>query len=439
MLRHSSAVTPAILGGPPAVTRPYVPDWPKITEREIAVVVDLMQRGVLSIYDRSGVIAELENAFAAYHGVHYALTHNSGTSALHAAFFAVGVGPGDEVVAPTYTFLSTVVPILQCNGTPVLCDIDSVTLTVDPDSLRRAITPRTRAIVLTHIWGHPADMDPICATAREYGLPIIEDCSHAHGAMYKGRKVGTIGAIGVFSLQTHKPLVAGEGGMLITDDQNYYERAILLGHFGDRALQCVMLPHNRRFAETGFGHKYRMHPLAAAIANVQFPHLDEWNEGRRRNMDYLTEQLRDVPGVTPPTTRPYATRRGYYTYKPSYNREAAGGLALDDFIEALRAEGVPAKRPDSRPLHLLPLFQEGPDRLHHHSCPQRCPYVAREVVYRPGDLPVAEAAFERLLSLPTFTDDAKVTLDQSAGAFKKIAANYEQLRVWFRARERERP
>ncbi len=414
---------PAILGGPPAVTIPYTPDWPKIGDEEIAAVVELMHKRQLSIYDRSGVIAELEDAFAAYHDVRYALTHNSGTSALHAAFFAAGIGPGDEVIAPTYTFLATVVPILQCNGIPVLCEMDPETLTIDPESIRQSITPQTRAIVVTHIWGHLAEMDDICAIARLHDLVVIEDCSHAHGATYRGRKAGTIGDIGVFSLEGHKPIVAGEGGMLITNNQDYYERAVLLGHFGDRAKQCVELPHNRRFVDTGFGHKYRMHPLGAAICNVQLRHLDEWNEMRRENLDYLSEQLREVPGIIPPVTRPHTTRGGFYGYKPVYDKDALDGLPIDLYIEALRAEGVQVKRPDSPPLHLLPLFQDLPDRLYHHSCPWECPHAKRKVTYKPGDFPVAESIFEKLLSLPTFTDPARDIIDKYIVAFEKVATH----------------
>ena len=420
---------PAILGGPPAVTQPYEPDWPKISDAEVLAVENLLRQKVLSIYDRSGVIAEFEDAFAAYHGVRYAITHNAGTSALHAAFFAVGIGPGDEVIAPTYTFLATVVPILQCNGIPVLCDMDPETLAIDPNSIRQNITPQTRAIVVTHMWGHPAEMDEICAIAKQHNLPVIEDCSHAHGALYRGEKVGTIGDIGAFSLEGHKPIVAGEGGMLITNDQNYYERAILLGHFGDRAYQEVQLPHNRRYVDTGFGHKYRMHPLAAAIANVQLPHLDEWNEMRRQNLDYFTEGLLLVSGIIPPVTRPHVTRGGYYGYKPVYEQEMLDGLPIDLFIKALQAEGVRVKRPDSPPLHLLPLFQTGTDKLYHHGYPWECREAKRNVVYQQGDLPVAERIYNKLLSLPTFTNPAKELIDQYIEAFQKVAANATAIRT----------
>jgi perosamine synthetase len=418
---------PAILGGPPAVTSHFTSDWPKIGDEEIAAVVELMHQRVLSIYDRSGIIAEFEDAFAAYHGVRYALTHNAGTSALHAAFFAIGIGPGDEVIAPTYTFLATVMPILQCNGIPVLCDMDPETLNIDPDEIRKNITPQTRAIVVTHMWGHPVEMDAVCDIAQEYQLPVIEDCSHAHGATYRGRKVGTIGDIGAFSLEGHKPIVAGEGGMLITNNQDYYERAVLLGHFGDRAYQCVHLPDNRVFVDTGFGHKYRMHPLAAAIANVQLGHLDEWNAMRRENLDYMSQQLSHVKGIEPPTTRPHVTRGGYYGYKPLYNSQELANLPIELYIEALRAEGVQVKRPDSRPLHLLPLFQEGRDRFYHHNCPWACPHTKRNVTYQQGDLPVAERIYGRLLSLPTFTDPAKELIDQYAIAFAKVAAHATEI------------
>lgn len=228
-------------------------------------------------------------------------------------------------------------------------------------------------------------------------------------------------------MEGHKPIVAGEGGMFITNNQDYYERAILLGHFGDRAQQCVKLPHNRRYVDTGFGHKYRMHPLAAAIANAQLAHLDTWNEMRRQNLDYFSDRLRDVPGITPPVTRPHVTRGGFYGYKPVYEPEVLDGLPIDLYIDALRAEGVRAKRPDSPPLHLLPLFQDSPDQLEHQRLPWVYPHARHHIRYRPGDLPVAERIYDKLLSLPTFTDPAKELIDQYVVAFAKVAANAAEL------------
>ena len=148
---------------------------------------------------------------------------------------------------------------------------------------------------------------------------------------------------------------------------------------------------------------------------------------RRQNLDYLSERLRQVPGITPPITRPHVTRGGFYGYKPVYEQDVLGGLPINLYIKALRAEGVRVKRPDSRPLHLLPLFQAGSDRLYHHSCPWECPHSKRNVTYKPGDLPIAERVFEKLLSLPTFTDPAKELIDQYVVAFEKVAAHAEEI------------
>jgi dTDP-4-amino-4,6-dideoxygalactose transaminase len=172
-----------------------------------------------------------------------------------------------------------------------------------------------------------------------------------------------------------------------------------------------------------------MHPLACAIVNAQLPYLDEWNELRRQNLDYLTERLRDVPGVIPPVTRPHVTRGGYYGYKPVYEQEQLDGLPIAMFIEALQAEGVRVKRPDSRPLHLLPLFQAGTDKLYHHGYPWECAEAKRNVVYQQGDMPIAERMFDKLLSLPTFTDPAKELIDQYIVAFQKVAANAAAIRA----------
>lgn len=417
----------ALFGGPKIVTIEKPPDWPIITNEEIEAVTELLKKRVLSIYDRSGIIEEFEDNFARYHGIKYALTHNSGTSSLHAAFFAVGIGPGDEVIAPTYTFLATVVPVLQSNGIPVLADLDPEILTIDPEEVEKNITPQTKAIVVTHIWGHPVEMDEIMRIAKKNNLFVIEDCSHAHGATYKGQKVGTIGDIGCFSLEGHKAMIAGEGGMLITNNQHFYERAMLLGHFGQRIKQEVKLPENRLFVETGFGHKYRMHPLAATIANIQLKYLDTRNEMRKKNLDYLSEKLSDVKGVEPPLTKPYVTRGGFYGYKPVYKQDELKGLPIETFIEALKAEGVKIKRPGSKPLHLLPLFQDHPDKLYNYGCPWKCPHAKRNVIYKAGDLPKSEEMYAKLLSMPTFTEPAMDIIDQYIAAFNKIENNVDKL------------
>lgn len=417
----------AILGGAPAVKTKNFPVWPKVSEEEIEAVVRLLRHNTLSIYDRSGIYEEFENNFARYHNVKYALAHNSGTSALHAAFFAAGVGPGDEVLAPTYTFLATVTPILQTGAFPVLCEMDPETLTIDPEDAAARITPNTRAIVVTHMWGHPCEMDRLMEIAASNKLILIEDCSHAHGATYKGRKVGTIGHIGCFSLEGHKAVHAGEGGMLITNEQGFYERAILLGHFGQRAKQEVKLEPYRRYVETGFGHKYRIHPVGAAIANARLKHLDEQNEIRSRNMNWFSRRIAEIPGIKPPIIKDYVTCGGWYGYKPVYQTTELEGLPLDRYIEALGAEGVPIKKPGSKPLHLLPLLQDYPHRLKAIGSIWKSADSPPPYFYKPGNFPVAERIYEKLLSLPVFAEPAESLLEEFALAMEKVAKNFALL------------
>ncbi|MFQ6078263.1 MAG: DegT/DnrJ/EryC1/StrS family aminotransferase, partial [Thermodesulfobacteriota bacterium] len=294
----------ALFGGPKAVTLDdsEALRWPIITNEEIEAVNELMRKGEVSV---SPIVKEFEQEFADYCGAKYALAQNNGTSTLHAAYFAVGISPGDEVITPVYSWHLQLMPILAAHGVPVFCDIDPKTLNIDPEDIERKITPRTKAIVVVHVYGHPAEMDDILAIAKQHKLAVVEDCSHAHGAEYKGRKVGTFGDVGCFSLQGSKLMVAGEGGILVTNNTKYYERAIMLGHY--ERIPSLTLPDYTKYQWMGkevppicFGYKYRIHPLGAAIARVQLKHLDERNDIRRKNLEYLSQGLKDIKGVDPP-------------------------------------------------------------------------------------------------------------------------------------------
>jgi perosamine synthetase len=420
----------AIKGGPRAVSAHWERDWPLIGDEEIEAVVDLMKRRVLSIYDRSGIIAEFEDSFADYHtrGPErpYAVAHNSGTSALHAAYFGLGLRPGDEVIVPTYTFLATVVPLLNTGAVPVFADMDEQTLNADPAAVAQLISPRTRAIVVTHMWGHPADMEALCRLGEESGLPIVEDCSHAHGATINGRKVGTFGTVACFSLEGHKPIVAGEGGALVTWSREIYERVLMLGHFGKRIKDEVADPALLPFVQTGFGHKYRMHPLAAAIANQQIRRLDGRNAQRARNLELLADQLSGVPGVQPPRARAGTTYGGWYGFKVRYDPAQFEGLPLQRFLAALQAEGVQAKVPGSPPLHSLPLFSLTATQARQLALPWAdfLPPEPRAV----EPCPVADAVYPTLMSLPTFSgSDCDEVIVQYGEAFAKVASSWKEL------------
>ena len=419
----------AIKGGPRAVTIEWERDWPLIGSQEIEAVVNLMERRVLSIYDRSGIIAEFEDSFADYHSLDtrrpYVVSHNSGTSALNAAYFGLRLRPGDEVIVPTYTFLATVVPLLNCGVVPVFADMEAETLNVAPASVVKLITPRTRAVVLTHMWGHPADMEELCRICEQAGLPLVEDCSHAHGATINARKVGTFGTAACFSLEGHKPIVAGEGGALVTWSREIYERALMLGHFGKRVKEEVAAPELLPYLQTGFGQKYRMHPLAAAIANQQIRRLDARNEQRRRNLEFLADLLSGLPGVQPPRAQPGFTYGGWYGFKVRYDAAQLGGLPMSQFLAALQAEGVQAKRPGSPPLHNLPLFALSREKARQLALPwaESLPNEPRAV----AECPVAEAVYPTLISLPTFSGDCDPVIRQYGEAFAKVTSSWREL------------
>jgi len=314
---------------------------------------------------------------------------------------------------------------MNCGAMPVFADMDPVTLTVDPQSVRRLVTERTRAIAVTHMWGHPANMGALSQIATEASVPLIEDCSHAHGATINGRKVGTFGAVACFSLEGHKPMVAGEGGVLLTNSREVYERAMMLGHFGRRIKDEVHDEQLRPFVETGFGHKYRMHPLGAAIALVQLSRLDARNDQRTFNLDLLSDLLRSVPGIRPPVTMPGYSRGGWYGFKPQYVAEELGDLPKESFMAALRAEGVQIKNPGSPPLHMLPLFALSRSEARG----LRLPWAEFLPDSRPvaADCPVAEEVYPKLLSLPTFSGNCEEVIRQYGAAFAKVAGNWREV------------
>jgi perosamine synthetase len=389
--------------------------WPPITEADVQAVTELLRRGEISYYGREGEVAALEEAFGAYVGVAHTLACSSGTAALHSAYFGLGLEAGDEVIAPTFTFLSTVMPLFVVNAVPVLVDAEPDTGNIDPDAIEAAVTPRTRAVVVVHINGHPCDMDRIVDICRRRNLRLVEDCSHAHGATYNGRQVGSFGDVAVFSLQGAKLVAAGQGGLLLTPDRDIFERAVLLGHFRNRSFDDVTSDEYRAFGTTGYGLNYRMHPLAAALARRQFEDLDAYIDGREANLGALSAGLGTVAGVDPPSRRPYATRHPYFNYKPLYDAAALDGLDRRRFIQALKAEGAPVEDSTSLPLHCEHLFQVRDDgsRTYGREPNRR--------VYGAGDLPNAESYSERAMRIPTYTDPRPRLMEQIVAAFEKVS------------------
>ncbi len=328
------------------------PDWPRITREDFLGMVDVLKKKRLSISDGSGIIAEFEKRFAIWLGRRYALAQNSGTSTLHAAYFAISLKYGDEVIVPSYTWHSSVSPMLHLGAVPVFCDIEPDTLTIDPLQIRKLITRKTKAILVCHLFGIPARMDEIMQIASAHGLKVIEDCSHAYGTLYKGKKVGTFGDISCFSMQASKSLPAGEGGVFCTDNKGYFERALLLGHFGRLG---DLKGDKRRYSSTGLGFKYRPHPLAISLALTQLGRLDDHISVANMNCELMEKLLSGIPGIRIFEKPEYCERRSYYGFRFGLDEQEAK-LKKSEFIRKLRQEGIPADDERYVLLHEKELF-----------------------------------------------------------------------------------
>lgn len=420
----------ALLGGEKAVKCPPKDGWVQVNDEVKAAVMALLDKGVVSVSGPTGVVGEFEAAFAEMTGSRYALAMNSGTATLHSAYFAVGVGPGDEVLVPSYTWHATATPVIHCAATPVFCDIRPESLTIDPDDVERRITPRTRALCVVHVFGNVCDMDRLCDIADRNKLALIEDASHAHGAMWKGKPVGSFGQIGCFSMQGSKAVSGGESGVAVTDDPVLLDRMILLGHFGRPRVGAVDVVNE--IGDMSLGIKYRAHPWAIAMANVGLKRLPELNEKRTANYELLNDELRDCPNIEVIDALPGATRAAYLEFKFKLSRSAVDAVGRNRIVEAMQAEGAPVTADRYSDinftyglLHAAPLF----------TTVQRselggCFYdpVRPEPPVRPT-LPAAEDLNQRLISLPGFIDVSRESLVEVAGAMRKVLENLDELRA----------
>lgn len=416
----------ALLGGSKAVTLDYETEanLPLVSQKAIDAAVELMKKGEISL---SPVVSEFEEKFTKYVGAKYGACLSNGTSCLQAALFGVGIGPGDEVIVPSFTFWASAAPIVAANGVPVFCEVDPDTHCIDPADIEKRITPKTKAIMVVHVWGNPCDMDAIMAIAKKHNLKVVEDCSHAHGAMYKGKKVGTIGDVGCFSLQGSKILIAGEGGIFVTDNKDYYERAIALGCY-ERLGALDDSSVYKQYALTGMGHKFRCHPLGIAIANVELDDLDRRNKIRNENALYLEKAIEDIDFIALQKVYDGAEKEFSYHYA-RYDHEKFGGIRLVTLLKALAAEGVVCGLCGYGRLHQAKLFVEGD--VHGKGCPVKCPYADENRTSEGLELPVTEYLADTAFMLaPRFEKPCKELLDQFAAAYHKIAANLDELKAY---------
>lgn len=392
--------------------------WRQMTEEEAQLAYDMTLRNELS--GGTPIVRQVEAEFAERYQAKYCMSVCNGSSALYTSYFGVGVGPGDEVICPTWTWICTIGPALLLGARPVFCEVDPTTMLADPADIRRRITPRTRAIVVVHLWGWVCDMDAIMAIGRECGIPVIEDCSHAHGAGYKGKPVGTIGDIGAFSLQGSKPVSAGEGGMVISNNQEYFERAVLVSQCNRMAGLDLVTERYQELQPLGLGMKFRSHPLGIGIAGIQLRKMEVLNEGRKQWVETIEAGLADIPGLHPLRQYEGAERGGYYGFHALHNPEETG-CSTADLIAAAKEAGVKLGSGGYGLLHRLPLFAKGFDLFTRNRGPLSGDYKG----YQEGDLPVSEEAFGRLVSLPVHTDPrpglAEEYLASLRAVVKKVA------------------
>ena len=328
-----------------------VPIWPKATEEDKKALLEVLTNSRwCRIYPNSKV-EQFGQAFAKYQDAKHGIAVANGTVSLELCLKAGGIEPGDEVIVPAVTFIATVSAVTEVGAIPVFVDSVPDTISIDPNAIEKAITPRTKAVIAVHYGGYPVDFDAILPIVKRHNLLLIEDAAHAHGTEWKERKVGAIGDIGSFSFQESKSLTAGEGGIVLTNNTELAEKARLIHNIG------------RKVGTPGYLHfilssNYRMTELQGALLLSQMKHLLEWTKLKHENGEYLAAELRKIGGIKPLKRDPRITKRGYYFFIIRYYSDEFKELPRDKFVEALRAEGVPCYTGYGVPLYKNPAFKK---------------------------------------------------------------------------------
>lgn len=325
------------------------PNWPIFDENEQREVLEVINSG--QWWRMSGSkVKQFEKMFAELHQTSHALAVTNGTHAIELALLALGVKSGDEVIVPAFTFISTALPVMRLGAVPVPVDVDAETFCIDPLKVREAVTDRTVGIIPVHMAGHMCDMDLLKQIADEFDLFIVEDACHAHGAEWKGKRAGSFSEAGVFSFQQFKLMTAGEGGALVTNSKELYDKAFLYHNvgrpLGDKTYQHLLE-----------GSNYRMSEFQAAVLLQQANRLEAQNELRERNSLILDDQMRKIEGIVPQARRKECTIHSHYMYMFYYDPAMFGGLPREKFVELLNQEGIPAYIAYSQ-IHETPIYKE---------------------------------------------------------------------------------
>lgn len=412
----------ALNGGPKVKTNPF-PKHPIIGDGEKKRVMEVLESGNISTFIASPGenflggknIREFEEKFANKIGTKYAVAFNSASSALHAAVVAIGLNPGEEIIVPPLTFTSTATCALMHNAIPVFCDVKEDIFCIDPKKLDMVISPLTKAIIPVHLFGHSCDMDEIMNFANKNDLRVIEDCAQAPGGIYKNKTLGTIGDCGIFSFQESKNIMTGEGGMLVTDNEEITNIARMIRNHGE-----VILPTmKKRTYKTEFlGWGYRMTELEAALGIAQISKLDILNDTRIKLANYLTTEINKIDGLR--HVKYDFVKHVYWMFGFSFDEERIG-ISRNLFCDALKAEGIPCAAGYVEPLYLNPLYLEKKAFAYKH--------YSGYVKYEKGICPTAELLHEKKLintlicRPPATIEDMKDVIE----AITKIMENKEEL------------
>lgn len=339
----------ALFGGKKAKSKSF-PLWPQFDDNERRALSEVLESRVWWRTPGTKTL-DFEGKFARFQGARHGVAVTNGTAALEVTMAALGVGPGDEVILPNFTFVATASAVLFTNALPVLVDVDPETQCIDPQLTEAAITPRTKAIIAVHMGGHPADLDKLKEIASRHKIALVEDCSHAHASEWRGHRIGTFGVAGTFSFQSSKLMTAGEGGIIISNDDNF-ERQARSVH------DCGRMPGEWFYSHFIYGSNYRLSEWQGAVLTAQLGRLDEQTRRRHQNARLLDRELCKILGLTPQKLDARCTRNGQYAYIFHVDRKQFAGISTERFIEAMNAEGIP-NQASYPPLHELHMFKNG--------------------------------------------------------------------------------
>jgi L-glutamine:2-deoxy-scyllo-inosose/3-amino-2,3-dideoxy-scyllo-inosose aminotransferase len=403
--------TLALKGGTPIRTKPFT-SWPIIGDEERKILLEVFDSGVWSFGGPKE--AEFAKKFAAFCGAKEALCVANGSISLELALRALDIGPGDEVIVPALTWHATAWAVVQVGATPVFADINEKDWCIDVAQVRAKITPRTKAVIPVHLYAQIADMDEILDIAKKHSLAIVEDCAHTHGSRWGDKAVGTLGNIGSFSFQQSKGMTGGEGGILVTNDDELAYRLYGLKNCG----------RPWRDGRAGFGGNYRITEFQAAVLLPQLARFEKQLEAKNENLKIFREKIDKVPGITTMKPKSRVTRQGLYGFGLRFDPEMFGNVPQDILVSALKAEGVPVQAPYSvvyksslwTPGAKLVKFEKGVDPVERLGLNSDCPVSERI------------AGEEGLVLLHHLFLGTAADMDDIAAAFAKVQKNVSELR-----------